>query len=186
MRRNSFVVRSAFALSALAALTLLGIPRPAGAVQIVPSVGISQAPDGGDNQVMLGLALRQGLLPRTQMEIQVAHRSETVDFAGGSVDLRTIPVTLSLWASPVPMLYAGGGVGAYFQGVEYQDALYPASNETEFGAHLGGGVRFPVAPIASVDLQGRYVFMGEKATQLSSGTFDPSFWSLSAGVAIGF
>jgi len=185
MRSNRVAQGAAFA-SILLALTSLGGLRTAQAAQIVPSIGISQTPDGGDNHMMMAVALRNGLLPRTQAEIQVGYRSEKYEFGGESFDLRTIPVTLSVWASPVPMLYAGGGIGTYFQAVEYQDNLYPASNENEFGAHLGGGLRFSMTPMVGVDLQGRYVFMGEKSTELASGNFDPSFWMLSAGVAIGF
>jgi opacity protein-like surface antigen len=156
------------------------------AAQIVPSIGISQSQDGGDNEVMYGLALRNGLLPRTQAEIQVGYRKETYEFAGQSFDLNTTPVTLSLWASPVPMLYAGGGVGAYIQSIKYGNNVYPASNETQFGAHLGGGVRFSMTPMVGIDLQGRYVFMKDQANQLASGDFNPSFWTLQAGLAIGF
>jgi len=168
------------------ALTLFTGLRPANAVQIVPSIGITQTPDGGDNKMMLGLALRNGLLPRTQAEIQVGYRSEDRTIAGETFAMKTVPVTLSLWASPVPMLYAGGGVGAYLQAIEYENKVYPASNDTQFGAHLGGGLRFSPAPIVGVDLQGRYVFLKEKSTELASGKFDPSFWALSAGLVIGF
>ncbi len=156
------------------------------AIQIVPSLGISQSTDGGSNRSMTAVALRNGLLPRTQIELQAGYRSETRQLAGQSFDLKTVPVTLSLWASPVPMLYAGGGVGAYFQGIEYQGNVYPNSNQTQFGAHVGGGLRFPLAPMVGLDLQGRYVMLGAKSTELSTGKFDPSFWTLSAGVAIGF
>ena len=170
-------------LSAALAVTTLNTVH---AVQIVPSIGISQAPDGGTSKTMLGLALRSGLLPRTQADIQVGYRSETRDFLGQSVDLRTTPVTLSLWLSPTPMLYAGGGVGAYLQTVEYQGNIFPTSNQTQFGAHLGGGLHFPLAPMVGLDLQGRYVFLKEQTTALASGSFNPSFWTLSAGLAIGF
>jgi opacity protein-like surface antigen len=171
----------------LASATLLLTPLGAAhAVQIVPSIGVSQAPDGGSNKTMLGLALRSGLLPRTQADIQVGYRSETRSFLGQDVDLRTTPVTLSLWVSPTPMLYAGGGVGAYLQTVEYQGNVFPTSNNTQFGAHLGGGLHFPLVPMVGLDLQGRYVFLKEQTTALASGSFNPSFWTLSAGVAIGF
>jgi hypothetical protein len=186
MSRHIAVLRRAATPALVLALSLFAAPRSAQAVQIVPSIGISQATDGGDNRVMIAAALRQGLLPRTQLDLQVGHRSETFELAGESFELRTIPVTLSLWASPVPMLYAGGGVGAYFQGVEYENNLYPASNDTQFGAHLGGGVRWSVVPMVGLDLQGRYVFLEEKSTGLAAGDFDTSFWTLSAGLAIGF
>jgi opacity protein-like surface antigen len=168
------------------ALLACALPHDGHATEIVPSVGISKAADGGDNQMMLGLALRTGFLPRTKAEIAVSHRSESFEFAGESVDVRTIPITASLWFSPVPMLYAGGGVGTYMQAVEYSGGLYPTSNDTNFGVHMGAGLRFPLAPVAALDIQGRYVFLDEQKTELASGTFDPSFWQLSAGVAIGF
>jgi len=163
--------------------------QSAQAVQLVPSVGLSQATDGGDSRMHMALALRQSLLPRVQAELQVAHRSEEFAFAGENFTMRTIPVTASLWASPVPMLYAGGGVGAYVQAVEFDNNLYPTSNETQMGVHLGGGVRFSMAPMVGLDLQGRYVFLGElgeQSSQLAAGDFNPSFWTVSAGLTIGF
>jgi opacity protein-like surface antigen len=177
--------RAAFGPLALA-LLVCTLPRTSHAVEIVPSVGISRAPDGGENQTMLGLAIRQGFLPRTKMELQVSHRSTTMDFAGQSVDVRTIPITASVWFSPVPMVYAGGGLGTYIQAVEYQGGLYPTSNDTNVGIHLGGGLHFPLAPIAALDIQGRYVFLDKQKTALANGEFDPSFMQLSAGLAIGF
>lgn len=173
-------------LLVLALLAFAGTPA-ANALQIVPSIGLSKSTDGnGENRTMVAVAVRNGFLPRTQAEIQVGYRSETHEFAGQSFDMKTIPVTLSMWASPVPMLYAGGGVGAYMQAVEYENNIFPANNETQFGAHLGGGLRFPLAPMVGLDLQGRYVMLGKKSNELTSGKFDPSFWTASAGVSIGF
>jgi len=187
MHRQPIPVLPRLATASLVfALFMFAGLRAAQAVQIVPSVGLSQATDGGDNKMMLAVALRNGLLPRTQAEIQVGYRSETFEYAGQTFDLRTMPTTLSLWVSPVPMLYAGGGVGACFEAIEYGNNLFPASNDTQFGTHLGGGLHFSVLPMVGLDLQGRYVYLDKKSTALASGDFDPSFWTLSAGVAIGF
>lgn len=181
------LIRRAVPGALLLALFLSTGLRTAHAVQIVPSIGLSQVADGGDSRMTLALALRQSILPKVQAELQVAHRSEELSFLGQTMTMRTIPVTTSLWVSPVPMLYAGGGVGIYAQAVEYGNNLYPASNDTQFGVHLGGGMRYPLTPMVGLDLQGRYVFLGEESSQLSSGgNFDPSFWSVSAGVALGF
>lgn len=181
----TLIHRVAIGTLAIVLISLAGL-RTAHAVEIVPSIGLSQATDGSDSRMMVGLALRNGLLPRIQTEIQAGHRSEDFEFAGQNLTMRTIPVTLSLWASPVPMLYAGGGVGAYFQGVEYENNLFPATNETKFGAHLGGGFRFSMTPLVGLDFQGRYVFLEKQSTSLASGDFDPSFWTISAGLAVGF
>jgi len=176
---------SRVAILALALLAFAGT-RTANALQIVPSIGISQSTDGGDNKTMVAVALRNGLLPRTQAELQVGYRSEEFQYAGQSFEMKTVPVTLSLWAAPVPMLYANDGVGSYIQAMEYGNNIYPASNKTQFGAHLGGGFRMPIAPMASLDLQGRYVMLGKQSNELTTGKIDPSFWSLSLGLAIGF
>jgi hypothetical protein len=160
--------------------------RTAQAAQIVPSVGLSQSVDGDNSRMTLALALRQSIAPRVQAELQVAHRSEEMSFYGQAVTMRTIPMTASVWVSPVPMFYVGGGVGVYAEAVEFENNLFPASSENEFGAHLGGGMKFSMTPMLGLDLQGRYVFLGEQSSQLSSGTFDPSFWSAAAGLVIGF
>jgi opacity protein-like surface antigen len=160
--------------------------RTSQAAQIVPSLGMSQGVDGGESRMTLALALRQNLAPRVQAELQVAHRSEELSFAGQPLTMRTIPLTASVWVSPVPMLYAGGGVGVYAQAVEYGNNLFPNTSENEFGAHIGGGTRFSLTPGLGLDLQGRYVFLGEQSSQLTSGSFDPSFWSVAAGLVIGF
>lgn len=166
-------------------LLLVAGVRSAQAVEIIPAVGISQMQGGEDNKMFLSLGLRTGLVPRVETEFQVGHRSE--DGPGGLYDIRTIPVTLSLWLSPVPMLYAGGGGGAYFQAISFDNALLiPNESETKWGAHVGGGVRFPLAPMARLDLNGRYVFLGKQTSALAAGEFDPSFWSASLGLAIGF
>jgi len=182
MPRSRFVLSTC--LVSVLALVSLGA-REAGAIQIVPSIGISQTPDG-ENRTMMAVALRNGFLPRTQMEFQAGYRTEEMELAGESFEMKTVPLTLSLWASPIPLLYAGAGVGAYLQGIEYENNLYPASNEVQFGTHVGGGMHFSVAAVVFVNLQGRYVFMNKTSTEVPSGEIDPSFWSLSAGLAIGF
>lgn len=96
------------------------------------------------------------------------------------------PLTASLWVSPIPTLYAGGGVGWYHTTIQYPSALGLADQTTQkFGVHLGGGFSIPLLPaIASLDLNGRYVFLERQASQLPPNQFDPDFWSVSAGLAI--
>lgn len=177
------IQRAAIGLLVFLLLLLAGL-RSAHAVEIVPSVGVSKMTDADDQKVFVALGLRQSLLPRIETEINVGYRKEAEE---GAFEMSTIPVTLSLWVSPVPMLYAGGGAGAYFQAFRYDDSLLiPNESETQWGAHVGGGFRFPLAPMAKVDLNAKYVFLGEKTTTFSTGSFDPSFWTASAGLAIGF
>ncbi len=57
---------------------------------------------------------------------------------------------------------------------------------TQFGVHVGGGLRVPIAPAAALDLGGRYVMMRKQESPLVPRRFDPDFWSTSLGLAIGF
>jgi len=174
------------AIASLAsAVVIFAASRPARAAEIIGAVGINQAPSGGTNPTMYAVALRSGFLPRTKLDIQVGYHTEKHEIAGQSFDLNSTPATLSLWVSPVPMLYAGGGVGAYVQTVKYNGNLYPDNTDTQFGAHLGGGLHFGLLPMVGLDLQGRYVFLKDQATALSNGSFNPSYWSVQAGLAIG-
>ena len=174
------------AIGALVFLLLLfaGL-KTAHATEIIPSIGMSHGSGSDANQMFLAVGLRTGFLPRTKAELNVGYRSE--DYMNGLFQLRTIPVTASVWLSPVPTLYVGGGGGAYFQTISYDNSVVvPSSSETQWGAHLGGGLRFPIAPMLGLDFGGRYVFLQEKTSSLSAGTIDPSFWSATAGLSIGF
>ena len=169
----------------LLAMLLIGISA-ARAGEIVPSVGLTKPVDG-DNGVKVsgGLAFRGKIAPILMSEIGVSYRSD--DFFGGDLKVRQWPVTASLYLSPVPTLYAGGGVGWYHTTLDYADAL-GLENETsqEFGVHVGGGVQVPITPAAGVDLNGRYVFMRDQESQLIPSEFNPDFWTTSLGLAIKF
>jgi len=166
-------------------LLLLGI-EVARAGEIVPSVGWTQTPGGigGQGSLTGGLALRSGLVPMVKSEIGISYRSE--DLGGTGSRMSMWPVTASLWVSPIPTLYAGGGVGMYHSTIQYPPALGLADQTTQkFGWHLGGGFSIPVVPaIASLDLNGRYVFLQKQESLAPPNTFNPDFWSVSAGLAI--
>jgi opacity protein-like surface antigen len=163
---------------------LVGISA-AHAMEIVPSIGVTKSTDGtGDSKTYYSLAMRGSLIPMFKHETQVGYRSEEVFIP--DLKVTTVPVTESVWFQPIPMLYAGGGVGMYFTSLTYQNLPVPNNHDQKFGFHLGGGLNFPLAPMISVDLQSRYVFMNKQPTALSQGEFDPDFWSTSAGIAIHF
>uniref|UniRef100_A0A832IAN1 Porin family protein n=1 Tax=Eiseniibacteriota bacterium TaxID=2212470 RepID=A0A832IAN1_UNCEI len=165
-------------------LLLAGI-RAANAGEIVPSIGIAHSVAADENRTMLGLELRGNLAPMVKTGIGVGYRSE--DAFDGALTVRTIPVTASLWLSPLPTLYAGGGAGMYFTTLSFGDAIaLPDQSDEQFGWHLGGGMNVPLGPVAALDLHGRYVFLQDEVGAPQTGTFDPDFWMASAGVAIRF
>ena len=185
LARSLHVVAAAALLSAVASFLPVSAARSA---EIVPSIGMTRAVDGdGESRFSAGLALRGSFLPLLKNEIAISYRSES-RFDGALV-MRTYPVTASLWLTPIPTLYVGGGVGYYNTTFDFDQDLVPfIDDETrqEFGIHLGGGLRVPVAPAAALDLQGRYVMMRDQESRLVPESFDPDFWSLNLGLAFGF
>ncbi|HSQ59208.1 MAG TPA: outer membrane beta-barrel protein [Acidobacteriota bacterium] len=157
----------------------------AGAVQLIPSLGFTKSTESnaGDGKFNAGLALRAPLLPFLSAEGGISYRDESL--SNGDVTVRMWPVTASLWLTPVPMVYAGGGLGWYRTSYDYNNDL-PFENTTtnDVGIHLGGGVAVPLAPTLGLDLNGRYIFMQENNNVQLPTEFDPGFWSLSLGLAI--
>jgi len=163
---------------------LVGISA-AHAMDLVPQAGITKSADGSGTKSFIGLSLRGNLIPMFKHETSVGYRSDEV--YGGLLKTTTVPITESVYFSPISLIYAGVGGGMYVTTLTYKDVVpIPNSTEKKFGFHLGGGINFPLAPMISVDLNTKYVFMDKQATALQQGSFDPSFWSTVLGVAIHF
>jgi hypothetical protein len=169
----------------LLAMLLAGL-QAARAAEIVPSVGLTRAASGeGNVKAFGGLALRASVLPMVKTEIGVAYRSEP--FLNGDLNVKMWPVTGSVWLTPLPLFYFGGGAGLYQTTYDYKDPLLQDDTSSEFGTHLGGGFGFPLVPgIASLDLNGRYIHLREKGTLLAPGAIKQSFVTTSLGVSIRF
>ena len=166
----------------LLTLLLLGVEL-ARAAEIVPSVSWSH-PAGSDGKATTsgGLALRNALLPMVKYEIGAGYSNQKLDDAG--TRLRETPITASLWLAPMPTWYVGGGIGWYNSSLQHPSGSGLGDENTHpMGTHLGGGFMIPIVPaVASLDLGGRYVFMGKDTPPLPTGKADS--WSVSAGVAL--
>lgn len=156
------------------------------AAEIVPSYGLTRSVDGGDEvKGMFGLALRGTLVPNLlQSEIGAGYRTE--DMSGGALHVRQWPITASLLVSPMNLIYAGAGVGWYHTTYDYEDETLEDDTVQKFGVHVGGGLKVPLAPRVALDLSGRYVKLQDQESRLIPEKFDPSFWTLSAGLALKF
>jgi len=172
------------------ALMLTGLGLSAGharAAEIIPSLGMTRTPESGDEtKVSYGLAVRAPLVPMLAAEIGVGYRSDTM--FDGAVESTQWPVTGSLWFKPMPSLYMGGGAGWYNTTLHYPNTPALASvTSQEFGMHLGGGLTLPMIPgVASLDLNGRYVYLGDQASELPPNQFNANYWTTSLGVAFHF
>lgn len=179
-------IQSFFACALM--LTGLVLAAPAAhAAEIIPSLGMTRSPENSDKtNISYGLALRAPIVPMVSAEIGVGYRHE--ELFDGFVESTTWPVTGSLWVKALPSLYLGGGVGWYNTTLKYPNTpIFASTTSQDFGVHLGGGLTLPLVPgVASLDLNGRYVYLGEQASELPPNQFNADFWTTSLGLAIGF
>jgi hypothetical protein len=168
-------------------LLLVGM-EVAHAAEIIPSVGVSRSADGSSPaKFYTGVSLRSSIIPMVKADLGIAYRQD--DVSNGLAKATTWPMTLSAWLAPVPLVYAGGGVGWYrtsysFAGVPGYTAL--AATNTTFGTHVGGGISWPLVPMLSLDLNARYVMLEKSKDAQVPSNYDPKFWSTSLGLGIKF
>jgi opacity protein-like surface antigen len=170
------------------AISITGV-RPAHGAEIVPAVGLTKSVNGDDQSKAYGsLALRGNLNSFLMAEVQGAYRTE--NRFDDQLKLRMWPITASMYVKPVNAVYLGAGVGWYQISYDYAETVpstVAQSHTTqEFGVHLGGGLRVPLAPNAAVDLSGRYVMMRDQESHLVPEKFSPDFWTTSLGLALKF
>ena len=169
-------------------MSSIGFYSPvAHATEIIPSIGITKSLDNSQGHVkgFGGLALRAPLSPFFDVELGVSYRQEVI--VPDQLKLVMWPVTASLWVRPIPVLYAGVGVGYYPVTFDYANDLNIKNfTDDQFGIHVGAGADIPLAPKLALDLHGRYVMLRETDTQLIPGKFNPDYWNASVGLAFKF
>jgi hypothetical protein len=184
-KSRTIAVRQLAFATLLATLAITGA-RIAPAAELIPSFGVTKSMDANASsaQGFGGLAIRASLFPFLKAEGGIAYRQDS--FSDGDLKVRQWPVTVSAWVTPLPMVYAGGGLGWYRTTYDYRSDLpYEDSTTRVMGVHLGGGVEVPIATRMSLDVNGRYVFMQKDANNIQVPTsFNPDFWNLAVGLAI--
>jgi len=184
---SSFGSPLALAFAAAIALLAASLPPPARGAELIPSIGITRTVHGGnDASVFSGLALRGPLAPALVGEIAVGYHDDSR--YGDQLHVRSWPVTASLYVSPMPVVYAGAGVGWYHTTLDYASNLPALVDETtqRFGVHVGGGMELPLGGVTALDLNGRYVMLQPQESRLVPETFDPDYWTTSLGLAFHF
>ena len=173
-------------VASAALLLIVAQPKAASAIEVIPSVGITRSVESDGVNKQVGLALRSSIVPHLlKSEIGGSYRSEKQN--AGAVEAKMWPVTASLWLTPIPVLYAGAGVGWYHTTLKYRPSLGLQDQTTQdFGVHVGGGMKMPLAPGVALDFSGRYVFLQDQESRLIPKKFNPDYWTLSAGLALGF
>jgi hypothetical protein len=146
---------------------------------------MTKAVDGNDDtRLSFGLGLRAPMAPFLDGEIGVGYRKD--ELFSGTIERTQWPITGSLWLKPTPMVYAGGGLGWYNTTLRYPNTSLSSETTQDFGVHLGGGLSVPMVPSVSLDLNGRYVWLGDQASELPPSTFKADFWTTSLGLGVRF
>lgn len=182
--------KSTVAMSLVAAAILLSgtalVVTRAQSAEIIPSLAMTKAVDSNDNtRLSYGLALRAPMAPVLDAEIGVGYRKDEI--SSGLVERTQWPIMGSLWLKPTQMLYVGGGVGWYNTTLKYPNTTISNKTTQDFGVHVGGGLSVPMVPdVASLDLNGRYVWLGDQTSELPPQQFKADFWTTSLGVGFHF
>lgn len=157
-------------------------PAAIRAAEVVPSVGVTRSVDSDETHSQIGLALRGRLLPGLLgSELGVGYRKAR--YSDGALEMTQIPVTLTILVTPFPTLHGDAGVGWYNTRFDYGDPLLRDETKQNFGVHVGGGFKIPLAPGMAADVTGRYVFLKRQESRFVPGTFNPDYWTLSLGLA---
>lgn len=182
--------RNRIGLVAVAVICSLAVPASVTSIvsagEIVPALGYAKSAEGtGDGHLFASLAARGNVAPPLVAEVGIGYRSESS--SDDLVHAKVWPITASLYLTPLPFLYAGGGVGWYQTSYDFAAAL-PLRDETrrDFGTHLGGGVQMPLGSRAGLDLNGRYVMMQDQSDPVIPEKYRPDFWTGTVGLALKF
>lgn len=173
-------------VSGAVAIALLAVSHPphARAAELIPSLGMTRTIHGSaDPRIFAGLALRAPIVPGLKGEIGASYHDDSRYL--GQLHVRSWPVTASLYLAPVPVLYAGGGVGWYHTTLHYSRNEPGLADQTtqRFGVHVGGGMELPLGGVSSLDLNGRYVMLRPQESRLVPESFDPDYWTTSIGLS---
>lgn len=111
------------------------------------------------------------------------HQSRYED---GDVIVTQYPVELTaiLYILPVGPIrpYILGGVGWYYTRIDFKDSLNAINDETEhwFGIHLGAGLELMLGKSASINADGRYIFVNASDQDVINRDFN--YWQITFGL----
>jgi opacity protein-like surface antigen len=187
---------------AVAALLALGA-LPAAASDVGGHLGYAKNRDAEEGNMLIGAHLEMSLASFLGIQGAVDYRmveSTEVDLGGGEegeLNVRSVPLTVTARAY-VPWTvspFVAAGAGWYHLMFDYSDELEAlgAEDETDttFGWHVGGGLRYMLAPRVSIYGEGRAVFIDtgdvledSDFEEITDFDYDSTFWA--AGMSFHF
>ena len=117
------------------------------------------------------------------LEGTIDYRTE--DLTGG-VKVKTWPVTASLLVRPIPVIFAGAGLGWYNTTVDFNSDALDNQTKSTLGYQFGGGVQLPLAPTLSFVADARYHFIDYDFNDIPSDFDfnDADYFSLHGGLLL--
>lgn len=117
------------------------------------------------------------------LEGTVDYRTE--DLTDGA-KLKTWPVTASVLVRPIPIVFAGAGLGWYNTTVDYNSEILTNQTKSTLGYQFGGGVQLPLAPTLSLIADARYHFIDYDFNDIPSefDFNDADYFSLHGGLLL--
>lgn len=176
------MTRKVFSLTLALLMIFIAQRALAGGLGIGARYALVHVQESDDNVGMPGVFVRLGD-GFFGLEGTVDYRTE--DFAG-DVKVKTWPVTASLLVRPIPIVFAGAGLGWYNTTVDYNSAALDNQTESTLGYQFGGGVQLPIAPTLSFVADARYHFVDYEFDDVPSGfNFDDAdYFSLHGGLLL--
>ena len=176
MTRKLFSVMLAFLMIFAAERAL------AGNIGIGARYALVHMQQADDNTGMAGAFVRlgHGLLG---LEGTIDYRSKDV---GSGTTVKTWPVTASLLVRPLPIVFAGAGVGWYNTTVDFADDVLGNQTESTLGYQFGAGVQLPITPMVSLVGDARYHFVDYDFKDIPSNfdLNDADYYSLHGGLMV--
>jgi len=156
----------------------------AGSFSIGPAGGYLQARGADRGTWFVGAQARLRILHILAAQASITFHQNR--FEGGDVIVTQYPVELSaiLYIIPVGPIrpYLMGGVGWYYTRTDFKDSLSAINDETDhfFGFHLGAGVELMLGTSASINADGRYIFVNADEQDVIDGDFN--YWQITFGL----
>jgi len=153
----------------------------AGGFSLGPHLGYQKAKDAESGKFMVGATARLKLIGALGAEGTISYRQE--DY-GDYLTAKSWPIMVTGLLYPIPIVYAGVGIGWHRTTYDYDQNQVSQEDETttDFGWHLNAGVELP---LGGMDLVGdiRYVFLDRKFPDLEDiENLNSDFFMITAGL----
>jgi opacity protein-like surface antigen len=155
-----------------------------GSFSIGPAGGYLRARDSDRGTWFGGVQARLRILHFLAAQASITFHQSRYEHGDVIVTQYPVELTAMLYIIPVGPVrpYILGGVGWYYTRIDYKDSLSATNDETEnwFGIHLGVGLELMLGKSASINADGRYIFVNASEQDVIDRDFN--YWQITFGL----